>query len=125
MNTPTGQREALEVLTRRGLSQRKACRYLGLSRRVATYTLKQPEKDRSLGGRLMAAAHEVPRFGYRRMSAWLALSESRVRRMWRALQLTFRANVVAATTYPCQAPHSPIRFGAMTSCTINWWIAGP
>ncbi|AJY11151.1 integrase core domain protein [Burkholderia dolosa AU0158] len=87
MTTPTGRREALEVLTRRGLSQRKACRYLGLSRPVATYTLKQPEKDRSMGERLMAAAQEVPRFGYRRMSAWLALSESRVRRMWRALQL--------------------------------------
>ncbi|MGT0191455.1 IS3 family transposase [Burkholderia pyrrocinia] len=87
MSTPTGQREALEVLTRRGLSQRKACCYLGLSRRVATYTLKQPEKDRSLGERLIAAAQEVPRFGYRRMSAWLALGESRVRRMWRALQL--------------------------------------
>ena len=87
MSTPTGRREALEVLTRRGLSQRKACGYLGLSRRVATYTLKQPEKDRSLGEQLMAAAQEVPRFGYRRMSAWLALGESRVRRMWRALQL--------------------------------------
>ncbi|WP_156440146.1 IS3 family transposase [Burkholderia savannae] len=87
MSTPTGRREALEVLTRRGLSQRKACCYLGLSRRVATYTLKQPEKDRNLGERLIAAAQEVPRFGYRRMSAWLALGESRVRRMWRALQL--------------------------------------
>ncbi len=87
MTTPTGQREALEVLTRRGLSQRKARRYLGLSRRVATYTVKQLEKDRSLGERLMAAAQEVPRFGYRRMSVRLALSESRVRRMWRALQL--------------------------------------
>ncbi len=54
MNTPTGRREALEVLTRRGLSQRKACRYLGLSRRVATYELKQPEKDRRLG------AHAIP-----------------------------------------------------------------
>ncbi|WDD90348.1 IS3 family transposase (plasmid) [Burkholderia sp. FERM BP-3421] len=87
MSTPTGRREALEVLTRRGLSQRKACCYLGLSRRVATYTLKQPEKDRSLGEQLMAAAQEVPRFGYRRMSAWLAMGESRVRRMWRALLL--------------------------------------
>lgn len=76
---PTGRGEALEVLTRRGLSQRKARRYLGLSRRVAPYTLKQPEKDRSQGERLFAAAQEVPRFGYRRMSAWLALSESRVR----------------------------------------------
>jgi CO/xanthine dehydrogenase Mo-binding subunit len=34
MSTPTGRREALEVLIRRGLSQRKACRYLGLSRRL-------------------------------------------------------------------------------------------
>ncbi len=72
MSTPTGRREALEVLTRRGLSQRKACCYLGLSRRVAAYTLKQPEKDRSLGEQLMAAAQGVPRFGYRRMSAWPA-----------------------------------------------------
>lgn len=87
ISTPTGRREALEVLTRRGLSQRKACCYLGLSRRVATYTLRQPEKDRSLSERLIAATQEVPRFGYRRMSAWLALGESRVRRMWRALQL--------------------------------------
>jgi len=60
---------------------------MGLSRRVATYTLKQPEKDRRLGEQLIAAAQEVPRFGYRRMPAWLALGESRVRRMWRALQL--------------------------------------
>ncbi|CBW76749.1 Transposase (plasmid) [Mycetohabitans rhizoxinica HKI 454] len=29
----------------------------------------------------------MPRLGYRRMSAWLALGESRVRRMWQALQL--------------------------------------
>ncbi|PXX21582.1 hypothetical protein NA66_10485 [Burkholderia pyrrocinia] len=69
MSTPTGRREALEALPRRGPSQRKACCYLGLSRRVATYTLKLPEKDQSLGERLIAAEQEVPRFGYRRMSA--------------------------------------------------------
>jgi len=38
MSTPAGRREALEVPTRRGLSQRKACCYLGLSRRVPPYT---------------------------------------------------------------------------------------
>ncbi len=79
---PTGRRDALEVWTRRGLSQRKVCRYLGLSRRVATYALKQSEKDRRLGERPLAASPEVPRFGYRRMAAWLAMGESRVRRMW-------------------------------------------
>ncbi len=120
MSTPTGRREALEVLTRRGLSQRKACGYLRLSRRVATYTLKQPEKDRSLGEQLMAAAQEVPRFGYRRMSAWLALGESRVRRMWRALQLNIprrrpRRRRVVATTFACPVRHNRIRSGATTS----------
>lgn len=90
MSTPTGRREALEVLTRRGLSQRKACRYLGLSRRVPAYTPRQPEKDRLVGEQLIAASQEVPRFGYRRISAWLSLGESRVRRMWRAQKLNIR-----------------------------------
>lgn len=41
---------------------------------MATYPFKQPEKDRGLGERLIAAAHQrVLRLGYRRM--------------WRALQL--------------------------------------
>lgn len=87
MTTPTGRREALEHLTRRGISQRKACRYLGLSRRVTCYALKQPGKDRVMGQRLMTASQDVPRFGYRRMAAWLSLSESRVRRLWRTLGL--------------------------------------
>ena len=87
MSTPSGRRTAVEHLTRRGMSQRKACRYLGLSRRVACYALKQPCKDRAVGDRLIAASQDVPRFGYRRMAAWLSLSESRVRRMWRSLGL--------------------------------------
>jgi len=40
-----------------------------------------------VGERLIAASQEVPRFGYRRIAAWLSLGESRVRRMWRALKL--------------------------------------
>lgn len=87
MTTPSGRRQALEHLTRRGVSQRKACRYLGLSRRVVCYAPRQPEKDRALGERLIRASQEVPRFGYRRMAAWVALGESRVRRMWRRLGL--------------------------------------
>lgn len=67
--------------------QRKACRYLGLSQRVAGYALKQPGKDRHMGDRLLQASQEVPRFGYRRVAAWLCLSEARVRRMWRTLGL--------------------------------------
>lgn len=87
MTTPTGRREALDALTRRGVSQRKACSYLGVSRRVSGYALRQPVKDQAVGERLMAATQEVPRFGYRRMAAWVSLSESKVRRVWRSLGL--------------------------------------
>ena len=87
MTTPSGRRQVLEHLTRRGVSHRKACRYLGLSRRIACYALRQPDKDRVLGERLIRASQDVPRFGYRRMAAWIALGESRVRRMWRLLGL--------------------------------------
>lgn len=87
MSTPTGRREALEMVTRRGVSKRAACRYLGWSRRVAHYELKQPDKDRLLGEQLMGASQQYPRFGYRRTAAWLDEGVSRVRRLWSQLGL--------------------------------------
>jgi hypothetical protein len=69
MSTPSARREAVQVLVRRGVSQRKACRYLGLSRRVTCYALRQPDKDQTLGVQLIGASQDVPRFGYRRMAA--------------------------------------------------------
>lgn len=87
MRSPMGRRAALEQITRRGVSQRAACRYLGVSRRVADYPLRQPAKDRALGEQLMATAQTYPRFGYRRSAAWLDQGLSRVRRLWRQLGL--------------------------------------
>lgn len=87
MSSPAGRRRALEQLTRRGVSQRAACRYPGCSRRVAHYRLRQPTKDRALGERLMSTAQAYPRFGYRRSAAWLDEGRSRVRRLWRQLGL--------------------------------------
>jgi transposase InsO family protein len=87
MSTPVGRRDALAALTGRGVSQRKACRYLDLSRRIPAYLLRQPGKDRELGDRLLAASQSVPRFGYRRMAAWVSMGESRVRRVWKGLGL--------------------------------------
>ena len=87
MTSPPGRRAALVALTRRGLSQRKACRYLDLSRRIAGYALRQPAADQTLAERLLAASPQVPRFGYRRMAAWLGVGEARVRRLWRSLGL--------------------------------------
>ena len=87
MSTPTGRRAAVKQLTRRGVSQRAACRYLGLSRQVAHYELRQPQKDQQLGARLMATSQQYPRFGYRRTAAWLDEGLCRVRRLWRELGL--------------------------------------
>ena len=87
MMTPSGRRAALEALTCRGMSQRKACVYWGFSRRVPGYTLRQPHKDQELASRMLAASPEVPRFGYRRIAAWQGAGEARVRRLWRSLGL--------------------------------------
>lgn len=85
--TPIGRRRLLQLGLDRGLSARAACRLLGLSRRIACYRLRQPEKDRPYAERLIATSQEFPRFGYRRMAVWLSLSERRVRRLWTQLGL--------------------------------------
>jgi hypothetical protein len=41
MITPTGRREAMACLIDRGVSKRASCRYLGFSRRVEGYELRQ------------------------------------------------------------------------------------
>ena len=87
MSTPVGRRQALEAVSSRGVSERAACRYLGLSRRVTGYELKQPVKDQALGERLMESSQALPRFGYRRTALWLDVSLCRVRRLWKQLGL--------------------------------------
>jgi putative transposase len=87
MSSPAGRRQALATMTSRGVSERAACRHLGLSRRVAGYALNQPAKDRALGKALIATSQRFPRFGYRRIAAWLNAGLFKVRRLWRQLHL--------------------------------------
>jgi len=124
--TSAGRREALEVLTRRGLSQRKACRYLELSRRVAGYQLLQPEKDRSLTQLLIAASQEVPRFAIGVcLPGWPWASPecdgSGARSNW-AVHESGLAGVDAATTFGYLEQPSPIRSGATTLVMTRWWM---
>lgn len=88
MTSPAGRREALAALTSRGVSNRAACRYLGMSRRVPHYALRQPAKDRTLTQQLLASVQQHPRFGYRRTAAWLDEGLCRVRRLWHQLGLS-------------------------------------
>jgi len=106
MTTPSERRDTAQVLVRRGVSQRKALRYLGVIRRIAGYAPCQAGKDRVVAERLLAASPKVPRFGYRRMAAWLDLGEARERRLWRQLGL----NIPAASA---RQRHPPARCSAM------------
>ena len=114
------------ALTRRGLSQRKACRYLGLSRRIAGYTLRQPAADQALAERLLAASPQVPRFGYRRMAAWLGVGEARVRRLWRSLGLNIprRRPRRRRSGSDIRLPGAvrPNAVWSYASCTTRWWM---
>jgi putative transposase len=80
MLTPTARRRAMTVMTSRGLSTRAAARGLGVSRSVEHYTRKQPGTDAKLSGRLRDLSPQFPRFGYRRVAAWLNVGD---KRLWR------------------------------------------
>ena len=87
MVTPATRREALEILKNKGLSQRLACRIAGVSRRIGSYELKQPDKDRAVAAQLIEASGRYPRFGYRRIAVMTGQSIGRVWRLWSRLGL--------------------------------------
>ncbi len=81
------RREAIAILQARGLSQRAACRTVGVSRAVCHYKLVQPDKDKALGQALIGEAARYPRFGYRRIAIMAKTSLARVWRLWGRLKL--------------------------------------
>ena len=71
----------------RGLSQRKACTLLGISRSNLTYTALLPGKDLPIVGLMLELSSRYPRFGYRRIRIFLEragyrLSNERCARLW-------------------------------------------
>jgi len=87
MVPPAIKRQALEVLKSKGLSELAGCRFAGVSRRVASYELKQPAKDQALSAQLMGASSRCPRFGYCRIAVMTDTKVSRVWRIWSKLEL--------------------------------------
>jgi transposase InsO family protein len=58
-----------------------------MPRRIACYRIRQPQKDKAVGPKLVAMTQQYPRFGYRRAAIWVSLGETRVRRLWRSMGL--------------------------------------
>ena len=91
--TPAAKKEAVRMMMHRGISQRQACRVLGVNRSLLAYTPKQPVKDKALMELVKALSEAYPRFGYRRIGAILAwqqkepINAKRVYRIWRMLNL--------------------------------------
>ena len=80
---------------RYGLSERRACRALGIGRTTARYCPRHRAGEAALRQRLRELAVERPRFGYRRLHALLrregvAINHKRVERLYRAEGLAVR-----------------------------------
>ncbi len=72
MVTPGAKRDAATHAQEAfGLSERRACSVVGVSRRVARYRSTRPD-DAPLRVRLRELAAERRRFGYRRLGCWPA-----------------------------------------------------
>ena len=95
MVTPAAHREAAAYLQAAfEMSERRACRVLGIDRTSVRYQATRPD-DADLRERLKALAQERRRFGYRRLHVLLrregqVVNKKRVQRIYREERLTVR-----------------------------------
>lgn len=83
MVTPAQRHDVLKQLTSKGLSQRSACRWSGISRSAARYRLRQVVQDAQSLAAMQPVMTRYPRFGYRRVAVLAQLSFKRVWRLWK------------------------------------------
>ena len=88
------RRQQVGLLIGRGISQRRACRLIGVARSALSYASRIDDKDAPAIEAMKRLAAQYPRYGYRRIRIFLgregmAMSPSRAERLWRkaALQL--------------------------------------
>lgn len=85
MVTPQGKREAVAYVEEaHHVSERRACRVLGVERSLVRYSFTRPP-DTALRERLKALAAERRRFGYRRLAVFLRREgfESNIKKIYR------------------------------------------
>jgi len=73
----------LEHVENKGLSQRAACRWSGVSRAVSQYKLRRPTQEAECLKKMRATARANPRYGYRRVAVVSGLGSGRVWRLWK------------------------------------------
>ena len=81
------------MMQQRKVSQRRACKEIGVSRSVMVYQAKQPVKDKPLIEAIKRMSEKYPRFGYRRIAVMLgwelgeSINPKRVYRLWQQMNL--------------------------------------
>ena len=88
MVSPQVRREQMALARQRGLSLRRACGLLSMSRSSLSYELRMPAKDAPVIEAMKTLSALYPRYGYRRIRIFLRrqgfeLSWSRTHRIWR------------------------------------------
>jgi transposase InsO family protein len=73
----------LELVEKKGLSQRAACRQSGVSRAVSRYKLRRPAQDAESLKKMRVAAKANPRYGYRRVAVVSGIGSGRAQRLWK------------------------------------------
>lgn len=73
----------LEHVKQKGLSQRTACRWSGMSRAVSRYKLCRPAQDAEYLKKMRATAQANPRYGYRRVAVVSGIGSGRAWRLWK------------------------------------------
>lgn len=86
------RRAQIAYVRGRGVSQRRACALLSVSRSTLGYQLRLPLKDAPVLGAMRDLAAQYPRYGYRRIHVFLGrrgfeLSPDRAHRIWRSAGL--------------------------------------
>lgn len=82
----------VERATELGLSVRRACRLLSVSRSLVRYQHKQPKKDAEVVLQMRTLAAQYPRYGYRKIRVFLGraghrMSVERAHRLWKQNRL--------------------------------------
>ena len=105
-----------------GISQRRACSLVGLSRSVLSYRSEKRESDGALQDRLRELAAERKRFGYRRLHVLLrreghVVNHKKVYRLYREADLSVRRRKrrrgIAVARQPLKLPSRPNQVWSM------------
>lgn len=73
----------IDYVEAKGLSQRAACRYTGISRAVCRYKLRRPAQDAQFVETMRTAVRANPRYGYRRIAIECGIGFGRCWRLWK------------------------------------------